>query len=109
MEATLTFPNVSFAQSDGQGVRVKLGEVFTMKLSGAPQGLQWTTSKDPVLQVDEQDANTAKVTALKKGAARILLLNEGDSAVYRLSFDVYDPEEAAAFVVPPGKTEPIQA
>lgn len=101
MEAVLTLGNVEFRQSDGWTVRVRKGEVFTMKLTGTSgAALQWTTTNDPVLTLLEQDADTAKVTAANKGKSRVLLLNSGDNAVFRLDFDVFDPEEAAVFDVP---------
>lgn len=100
MEALLTLGNVEFRQSDGWTVRVKQGEEFTVKLLGAPQGLQWTTSQDPVLDLTEQGQDAAKIIASNKGTSRVLLLNEADSAVFRLTFEVFDPEEAAQFDVP---------
>lgn len=101
MEARLTLGNVEFKQIDGWTVRVKQGEEITVKLLDAPPGLQWTTSQDPVLNLTEQGQDTAKIIAANKGVSRVLLLNEADTAVFRLTFDVYDPEEAAIFDVPP--------
>lgn len=107
MHALITFNNVAFQQNDTWTVRVKLGEEFGMHLENAgEEPLQWTTSKDPVLDVSELDATTVKVTALKKGTSRVLLLNAQDNAVFRLQFDVFDPEEAATFDVPTPVVEP---
>lgn len=106
MDALLTLGNVEFRQSDGWTVRVRQGEDFTIKLLGAPQGLQWTTSQDPVLNLTETGQDAARVVAANKGTSRVLLLNEADSAVFRLTFEVFDPQEAASLGVNVGSPEP---
>ncbi len=107
MQALLTFNNVAFAQNDAWTVRVKVGEVFDMRLvEPGDDPLQWATTKDPILDVSEVDPTLARIKALNKGTSKVLLLNAADHAVFRLTIEVFNPDEAAGFDIPPPVQEP---
>lgn len=109
MQARLTFKDeVEFVQDKGWTVRVRLGKSFTMLLlAPSSPNLEWATTKDKVLEVEETNAITAEITCLKAGTAKVMLLNSSLASEFHLNIEVFDPE-AQRFAIPAPTTEPIQ-
>ena len=100
MNADLLFNNVEFfGAPSGQRVRVKQGETFTVNLNDAGDGIVWATTEDPILDVLDNGA-TCGVKAHSQGNAEIQIQRDRQ-VVFYLVIEVFNPDEATGFVVPP--------
>lgn len=109
MQAHISFAGeVEFVQENTWTVRVRAGREFVMTLiSQEPISLKWTSTKDRVLQVDEIAADKAAIKTLNKGTSEVILLDSEYKSEFRLTFDVFDPAEAAQLEIPSQTTESI--
>lgn len=108
MEAKLIFPNVSFVQTSGQTVNVLVGQAFDMELLEVETGTTviLATTRDKVLQVDEQTTVTSRIKALSIGDSEVQVQDENRSVSFYLKVHVYT-NEATGLNVPAPTEEPI--
>lgn len=107
MRALLTFPNVEFGQDSADSVRVKQGEEFTVTLVGDEVVRGVFADMDPTLEHRSLGDGKHSIKALRAGTSEFQVQDEGRQVFFYLTFEVYNPDEAATFSVPPASTEPL--
>lgn len=105
MRADLFFSNVEFfGAPTGQRVRVKVGEAFRMELKEAPEGVNFATTADPVLKLDD-NGTTAVILAEAVGNSEVQIQQDRNVVMY-VSIEVYSPTEATSLGIAAGSPEP---
>ena len=111
MTADILFANVEvFGAPSGQRLRVLQEETFTVRMHyGEVDGeLEWGSTRDAVLTLNEADGLVLTVKAAATGDSKVFLLNEAMQAVFVIEVEVFS-NEAGSFRVPVPIVEPLSS
>lgn len=110
MNADIVFANVEvFGAPSGQRLRVLQGETFTVRMNEVDPDneLEWGSTRDAVLTLEEGNALYLTVKASTTGDSKVFLLNPALNSVFNIEIEVYS-NEAGSFRFPTPRVETIE-
>lgn len=107
MNADILFANVEvFGAPSGQRLRVLQGETFTVRMNDADpdNDLEWGSTRDAVLTLEEGNALYLTVKAQTTGESKVFLLNQELNSVFHINVEVFS-NTAASLSISTGAPE----